>query len=248
MKDKQFRAAKIRANSFDEDTNTVSIVWTTGAAVRRADWNGDEYDEVLSLDESAVRLARLNNGAPFLNVHSSESLGDVIGKVVEGSAKIEDGRGVAAIRLSSAPSDADTIQKIRDGIIRNVSVGYQIWHSTRQAGEDGQPDTVLIDDWEPLELSAVPVPADPGAQIRKHGGNPSQPLSRRERRFRNGAAEATRLLQATRTSAEARGASEARKVLGTMGRIAPVPKVGKIANRDIEAGAREARRLLRGRQ
>ena len=38
---KTYRAAKIRANSFDEDTNTIQVVWTTGAAVRRADYNGD---------------------------------------------------------------------------------------------------------------------------------------------------------------------------------------------------------------
>ena len=47
--EKTFRAAKIRANSFDEDTNTIQVVWTSGAAVRRADYDG-EYDEVLSLD------------------------------------------------------------------------------------------------------------------------------------------------------------------------------------------------------
>ena len=244
MKSKSYGAAQIRSASFNEDTNTIDIVWSTGADVVRDDYDG-QYIERLLMGDGNVRLGRLNNGAPLLDTHSSDSLSNVIGSVVPGSAKIEDGRGVATVKFSSARSDADTISKIREGVIKNISVGYLVHSSTRIEGENGEPDVIEITDWEPLEVSAVPIPADPGAQIRKHGSNPSQRLSRRERRFRNGAAEATRLLQATRTSAEAHGAAEARRAIGSIGRIAPVPKVGKIANRDVEKGAREARKLLR---
>jgi hypothetical protein len=104
---------------------------------------------------------------------------------------------------------------------------------------------VTATDWEPLEVSAVPIPADPGARIRKHGSNARQPLSRRERRFRNGAAEATRLLQSYQSNAQARGASEARAVLGSIGRMETVGKVAKVGRREVENGAREARKLLR---
>ncbi|QAY95103.1 hypothetical protein CWB41_04645 [Methylovirgula ligni] len=244
MKNTKFSPAKIRSASYDADANTIDITWSVGADVLREDYEGP-FIERLLMGEGNVRLDRLNSGAPFLGVHKSDSLDDVIGVVVAGSARIEDGKGLATIKLSSAAGDSDTISKIREGVIKNISVGYLIHSSTRIEGENGEPDVVEISDWEPLEVSAVPIPADAGAQIRSAGRKrPSQRLSPMQR----GAAEATRLLQATRTSAEAKGASEARAVLGSIGRMTPVPKVGKIDKREVEAGAREARALLKGRR
>lgn len=162
------RAATLRSASFDAEARTVEVVWTTGAAVRRIDWlSGDEFDEVLSLEPGAVRLDRLNAGAPFLDTHNSFELGAVIGSVVPGSARIDGGKGLATIRLSGARADADTIGKIRDGVIRNISVGY-LCHRWEETEVDGLT-TRTVTDWEPLEISAVPVPADAGAQIRSHG-------------------------------------------------------------------------------
>jgi HK97 family phage prohead protease len=161
------RQALIRSQSFNEGENTVDLVWTTGASVRRFDWySGDEFEEVLSLEPGAVRLERLNGGAPFLNTHSSWDLADVIGSVVPGSARIDDGKGIATVKLSGAAADADTIGKIRDGVIRNISVGYLV-HAFSEAEKDGVT-TRTVTDWEPLEISAVPIPADAGAQIRSH--------------------------------------------------------------------------------
>lgn len=155
--------AQIRAASFRESDNSIEIIWTTGAPVRRRGPDG-YYDEVLSLDPSHVRLGRLNSGAPFLNTHSDRNLSDVLGVVVAGSAKITRGRGVARIKLSTAPGDADNVQKIRDGVIRNISVGYAIHAAERIETDSGIP-LLRVTDWEPLEISAVPVPADAGAQI-----------------------------------------------------------------------------------
>lgn len=161
------RAAEIRASSFNADENTVDIVWTTGAKVRRYDWReGQYYDEELVVTGNAVRLDRLNLGAPFLDTHSSWELRDVIGSVVPGTARIEGGKGYAKIMLSRAPGDADVVSKIRDGIIRNISVGYRYHKVEKTAGEDGDVGLWRVVDWEPLELSAVPIPADPGAQVR----------------------------------------------------------------------------------
>ena len=176
------RAARLRAASFDPDAYTVEVVWTTGAAVRRYDWwDGTEYDEVLSLAPGAVRLDRLNAGAPFVDTHSTYCLDDVIGSVVPGSARIENGVGIATILLSRARDVADTVQKIVEGVIRNVSVGYLIHASTTEERAGGVPLTTVTD-WEPLEVSAVPVPADAGSQIRSAGGKASGRAARVERR------------------------------------------------------------------
>ncbi len=155
--------AQIRAASFRESDNSIEIIWTTGAPVRRRGLDG-YYDEILSLDPAHVRLGRLNAGAPFLNTHRDGNLSDVLGVVITGSAKIVAGRGVARIKLSTAPGDADHVQKIKDGVIRNISVGYAVHAAERIETDSGIPILRVVD-WEPLELSAVPVPADAGAQI-----------------------------------------------------------------------------------
>jgi HK97 family phage prohead protease len=164
------RAAEVRSASYDEADNSVEVIWTTGAAVRRRDWrSGDYYSEVLEVTPEAVRLDRLNAGAPFLDTHDDWSLRSVIGSVVPGSAKIDKGRGVARVRLSGAAGDADVVEKIRSGIIRNVSVGYAIHRVEKTENADADDEWRVVD-WEPMEISAVPIPADAGSQIRDGKG------------------------------------------------------------------------------
>ncbi|ABS14221.1 HK97 family phage prohead protease [Brucella anthropi] len=160
------RDASFRAQSFDENENTIEIVWTTGARVRRNSWWDGPYDEELEVTPQAIRLERLNAGAPFLDTHDSYDISRVLGSIVPGSAKIENGVGTARVLLSRAPGDADAVQKIRDGIIRNVSVGYRVHKVVKTEGQEGDVPLHRVVDWEPLEVSAVPIPADPDAQIR----------------------------------------------------------------------------------
>jgi hypothetical protein len=164
---RQARLAELRSASFNTDDNTVDLIWTTGAKVRRRSWIDGPYDEELVVDTDSVRLDRLNAGAPFLNTHSDYDLSDVIGAVVPGTAKIVNGQGIATVRLSSAPGDADNVQKIKDGIVRNVSVGYLIHGVEKLESDRGDAVPIWrVVDWEPMEISAVPIPADPGAQMR----------------------------------------------------------------------------------
>lgn len=161
------RAAEVRASSFDEGENTIEVVWTTGAKVRRYDWrDGGYYDEELVVDPSSIRLGRLNAGAPFLDTHASWELRNVIGSIVPGSVEVRGGKGYAKVLLSRAADDAATVSKIRDGIIRNISVGYRIHKVEKTSGDEGDVALWRVVDWEPMELSAVPIPADPGAQVR----------------------------------------------------------------------------------
>lgn len=166
---RMFRAAEVRASSYDEGDNSIEVVWTTGAAVRRRDWRtGNFYSEILEVTPKAVRLDRLNSGAPLVDTHDTDSLRSVIGSVVPGSAKIEGGKGMARVRLSNAPGDADIVSKIRDGIIRNISVGYAI-HRVEKTEMADSDDEWRVVDWEPYELSGCAVGADAGSQIRSDG-------------------------------------------------------------------------------
>lgn len=166
---KMTRAAEIRASSFDETDNTIELVFTTGAKVRRYSWSEGAYDEELVVDGGSVRLGRLNAGAPFLDTHSDYRLASVLGSVVPGSARVEKGKGYAKVVLSKREEVRGIVQDIRDGVIRNVSVGYRYHKVEKTDGQDGDPALWRVIDWEPLEISAVPIPADPGAQVRSSG-------------------------------------------------------------------------------
>jgi phage head maturation protease len=160
------RDAAVRSNSFNEADNTVEIVFTTGATVQRFSYAEGIYDEELIVEPGSVRLERLNAGAPFLNTHDDTKLRSVIGSVVPGSARIEKGRGVCTVLLSRREDVRGIVQDIRDGVIRHISVGYRYHKIEKTGGQDGDPVHWRVVDWEPLEISAVPIPADPGAQFR----------------------------------------------------------------------------------
>lgn len=163
---RQVRAAEVRAQSFDEAANTIEVVWTTGARVRRNSREDGPYYEALDVSESAVRLGTLNKGASFLDSHDAWSSGNILGRVVEGSARLENGLGVATIALAERESVAGIIQDIRSGIIHHISVGYRIYRMIREDGEEQDLPVFRAIDWEPIEISAVPIPADPGAHVR----------------------------------------------------------------------------------
>jgi hypothetical protein len=154
-------------NSADPDRRTVNVIFTTGAPVERMDWGaGQRYLEVLSLDPGHVRLDRMNAGAPLLNSHSAYSVDDILGIVEEGSAKVRAGQGLATVRFSKRADVEPVWRDVLDGVVRSVSVGYRVHKMVEAPGRDGQLPTRTAVDWEPFEVSLVPMPADPGAQVR----------------------------------------------------------------------------------
>jgi hypothetical protein len=153
----------------DPEKRTIELVWTVGAPVLRSNFWGDEWwNEVLSLDPAHVRMKRLEMGtAPFLAVHEMRKLSDQIGVVERAWIDQEKKEGRAIVRFPKAEDDpeADKIfRKILDGIYRNISVGYFPYKFDRQPMAEGESHpTYLAVDWEPFELSLVPVGADPDA-------------------------------------------------------------------------------------
>lgn len=163
-----WRVAMILPKTLNEELRTVDVVWTTGAAVLRGFFQ--QYWEKLSLEPKSVRMKRLNNGAPFLNTHCADDASTVPGVVQPGSAALEPKRGIATVRFTRAGVDpnADMIfEKVKDGILQNISVGYQTYEMTKVS--EGGADKIPIfeaTDWEPYELSVVPMGSDDGAGFR----------------------------------------------------------------------------------
>ncbi len=165
-------------SSMDEEKRTVDVVWTTGAPVRRMDWwTGERYMEELSLEPGHVRMDRMNNGAPLLAVHNQWELRAVVGTVEPGTARLKGGEGIATVRFDDA-SDPDAemaFRKVKNKIVRSLSVGYVVHRYQKiDPPEEGGIATWRAIDWEPVEVSLVPVPADAGAQVRGADGKPPE--------------------------------------------------------------------------
>jgi HK97 family phage prohead protease len=160
------RRAEIRAETLDAERRTADVVWTTGARVLRMPFFDEPFYEELSLEPKHVRMARLTSGrATVLAAHDASSLEAAIG-VVE-SADLERGQGVARVRFATNDPTADAVwNKVQQGILRNISVGYRVHKFEKVAGGEGQLPTMRAIDWEPFEISVVPMGADDGAKIR----------------------------------------------------------------------------------
>jgi hypothetical protein len=158
--------ADVVPGSLNEEDRTVDVVWTTGARVKRFDWFDGPFWEELSTDPKHVRMGRLQSGrAPVLLQHNSYNPDAHQGVVM--SAQIKPGQGTAKLRFLKDDPDADkTWNKIRQGILTSVSVGYAVHLVEETRGSDGQLPVRKAIDWEPYEISPVSMPADPDAHMR----------------------------------------------------------------------------------
>jgi len=143
------------------EERTAALTWYTGAAVRRYDARGP-YEMRFSMEPGAVRLERLASGsAPLLNAHRDYTVADVIGVIAK--AWIENGAGKAVVRFSKREDVTPIWRDVEDGILRNASMGVAI-HALQDVTPEGAAlRQVLVNDWEPEEVSLVPIGADPGA-------------------------------------------------------------------------------------
>lgn len=153
-----------RGASYDPETREFEFVLATEApcrSYRYAGWDYYEVDEVLPM-RGLQDIDKLV-GAPILNSHSRWSLRDVIGVIT--SARIEGRKLVCTGRLSSRDEIEDIRRDVEEGILTNMSVGFERIAETEKTRE-GEKPLVTVDKWRAIEASIVAVPADNNASIR----------------------------------------------------------------------------------
>lgn len=154
-------------SSVNAEARTFDVQWLSGTRIKRMDWmSGEIYMLEFSKDAGACRLGRLKAGtAPVLNAHGQWSLSHQLG-VVE-AADYQGGIGTGRVRLSKRDDVKPILQDVQDGIICNVSAGISI-HRLQllpaDASSEGLPIR-LATDFEPMEISFVPIGADAGAGV-----------------------------------------------------------------------------------
>lgn len=156
MTDLMIRA--VAASSFDPDALTFEAVIATPAPYRRADARGP-YLEVL--DTSAIDPASLI-GLPVLDNHRQSSVRDTIGTVT--GARLEGDALIASVQLSRADDVRPVIQRIEDGTLRGVSIGYRVARWIGQGA--GAARTKVAAAWTITEVTLTTNPADKAATIR----------------------------------------------------------------------------------
>jgi hypothetical protein len=154
---------KLDASTLDLEARTIELRWYSGATVERGGgFFEDPYSLTFSMDASAVRLGRLNSGAPLKAGHTGYSdLSSVVG-VIE-KAWLENGEGHAIARFSSRKDVQPLLQDVRDGILRNVSMEARIYELDDVTKKGSAEKSFLATDWEPMAVALVQVGADPGA-------------------------------------------------------------------------------------
>lgn len=150
------RLAILEAREINIDARTVPAALSSEKPVKR--YFGDE---VLIHTKEAIDLTRAADGLPLLWNHDR----DVPIGIVE-NIRIKDGKLRGILRFSRNPDAEKRFQDIRDGFLKDISIGYQI---TRWE-ESTDSDTVKVTGWELLEASLVTVPADATVGINRSLG------------------------------------------------------------------------------
>ncbi len=121
-------------------------------------WFG--YEE-LDHTEGAVDLSRFNDGANVLFNHNRD---DYIGIIQK--AWLDGGRLYNRILFDTHELAEKIYQSIKAGIVRNVSIGYEI-NQLKLVEQRDNIDVYRAIKWTPFETSIVTVPADASVGVRR---------------------------------------------------------------------------------
>lgn len=131
------------------DSREVLLAFSSETPVIRC-INGRDYNEILLHTPEAVNLSRLKNGAALLFNHDfNQHIG-----IVEKANIDPDKVGRALVRFSSVGLGDEKFAQVQEGVLRKVSVGYEIDDFYIEA------DNLIVTKWTPYEISMVSVPAD----------------------------------------------------------------------------------------
>jgi len=220
----QFRDLELK--SFDEEKKTVTLSFSSEDPYERY-WG----IEILDHSTTSVNMERLNNSAPLLFNHNRD---EVIG-VVE-FAKIEDKRGIAVVRFGNSEKAKEVFSDVVDGIMKNVSVGYQIDEMKLESEKDGM-ETYRVTGWQPFEISIVSIPADNTVGV----GRGAEDLKELDVKILNQKREVTIVDEEQKKALELKQATEAARTaertrVREISAIGTKHKLGDLATKAIEDG------------
>lgn len=154
----------VRASE-DLPDNTLSFVFISdNNAGQRYDWgSGEYYDEVL--DVNGANAERLNT---FFKDHL-RNVDSAIGKI--SNVRVDGGQVIGDVTFGSDDGSQTIFRKYAEGILTDVSIGYQINEYRVDTGSENERDVVTVTDYDVFEVSAVGVGFDSGAKKRENNND-----------------------------------------------------------------------------
>ncbi|MDJ0513072.1 MAG: HK97 family phage prohead protease [Methyloceanibacter sp.] len=140
------RVLTLDRQGINEERRTVPAALSSEIEVKR--FFGSE---VLVHTPEAVNLERAGDGLPMLFGHDQDQ---PIGLVED--VRVEDDKLRGTLRFSQNPRATEIWNDVRDGFLKNISIGYRI----NKFEEEDSSDLVRVTEWTPFEASVVTVPAD----------------------------------------------------------------------------------------
>lgn len=166
--------AEFLPNTIDENARTIDIVFATETPVRKNKYFDGPYNEILVCTPESVNLSRMEKGAPLLDNHNRfGSVTNQLGVVVPGSIRFGKGTLTATVKFSKRELPEEVFKDVKDGIVRNASVGYAVETYEITKNENG-PDEYRAIKWAPWEISMTSVPADENSGVRSSVENESK--------------------------------------------------------------------------
>lgn len=148
----------------DSTNRTTKVSFSSEKVVRRYDWlKGEYYMEILGHEQGNVDLSRLSDlGVTLFNHDRDKVVGAVESPLLDAAAH----RCLANIRFDKDDESEKIYQKVYNGTLKGVSVGYMV--SRWEIVEAGNKSTCgrfegpcrIAREWQPYEISIVSIPAD----------------------------------------------------------------------------------------
>lgn len=159
--------ALVQPGTINAETREVDVVFATERPIHTCGWDED-YDEILVCEQGAVRMERAERGLPVMDCHNTYSVFNQIGRAH--TIWFNDKRELCArIQFSNRPQVEELFKDIEAGIVKDISVGYNIYKYEREEKEGAPRPIYRAVDWMPTEISFAPVQADIGAGVRTEG-------------------------------------------------------------------------------
>lgn len=146
-----YRDFNLQRDSLNEESRIINASLSSETAVERY-WG----KEILLHSKEAINLSRAKDGLPLLWNHDTNiPIGLVENITLDSDKKL---RG--QLRFSNNAKATEIWHDVKDGFLKNISIGYSIKNYTESRCDDGQGLLVTASEWEIAECSIVPVPAD----------------------------------------------------------------------------------------
>ncbi len=163
-----FRSATLKAGTWNEEEQSVEVIWATDSPFKSWQPGIGEFMEVLSFDKGHIRSERLDVGVPVLDDHDKyKGTRGVLG--VMDSYKLAANQGTGKLVFSDRDDYTKGVARdVSRNIHRSVSAGYRVRKYVDLNPLRGTDELPLLKaiDWEVTEVSIAPIPIDIGARIR----------------------------------------------------------------------------------